>query len=607
VASTGGGTTGEGGAVFSGASATTNVPKPAVTTSLSNDTFTANTSKTASVLLTFSSAGTNQTSISNSTMTGNSTSGGSGTIVSFHALSIVQSTITSNTSTTASGGVYLLSSDSVSGSILAGNSGGNCGITSPWAAPTDGGYNLTDPADTSCGFTPANHDLATNPQLGALADNGGPTQTQLPSASSPVVNVIPTGTTTTATDGISGNAITLCGSGATDQRGVARPQGPACDIGAVELVNQAPGLTGPSAATYQVNVAGTPQTFTSTGIPTPTLAETGSLPSGVTFKDNGDGTATLSGTPVLGTTGTYPITITASNGNTPDASLPFTLTVDAPPVLSGPTGARFVVASAGSVSVTATGFPVPTLHEAGTLPAGLTFTDNGNGTATIAGTPAAGSAGHYPVTITATNGVSPDASETLTITVNPAVSITTTSLPAGAVGVTYSTNLAAAGGLSPYTWSITSGSLPPGLTMSPSGAITGSPAGPVTTSTFTVKVVDALRPAGTATRQLTLTIAKGPTSLAVQPVLVHSGVLTVTTASARLTGGSPAVGLQGQTVTFSSGTTKICSGITNTNGNVTCSIPAGDTALLVLRGSITGTYAGSALWKPASGSAGVTT
>ena len=50
----------------------------------------------------------------------------------------------------------------------------------------------------------------------------------------------------------------------------------------------------------------------------------------------------------------------------------------------------------------------------------MTFTDNGNGTATLAGTPAAGTGGTYPITITATNGVSPNATQTFTLTVNQA-------------------------------------------------------------------------------------------------------------------------------------------------------------------------------------------
>ena len=50
------------------------------------------------------------------------------------------------------------------------------------------------------------------------------------------------------------------------------------------------------------------------GHPDPALSESGALPAGVTFTDNGDGTATLGGTPGAGTAGSYPITITASNG-----------------------------------------------------------------------------------------------------------------------------------------------------------------------------------------------------------------------------------------------------------------------------------------------------
>jgi hypothetical protein len=64
-----------------------------------------------------------------------------------------------------------------------------------------------------------------DPGLGPLGNNGGPTQTHAPLAgSSPAIDAV-TGT---------------CPPPADDQRGVARPQGPACDIGAVELQAQAP-------------------------------------------------------------------------------------------------------------------------------------------------------------------------------------------------------------------------------------------------------------------------------------------------------------------------------------------------------------------------------
>ena len=92
------------------------------------------------------------------------------------------------------------------------------------------------------------------------------------------------------------------------------------------LVNQAPVITSGSSTTFTVGAAGS-FTVTATGTPTPSFTETGALPSGVTFVNNGNGTATLSGTPASGTAGAYAITITASNGVTPAAVQNFTLTV----------------------------------------------------------------------------------------------------------------------------------------------------------------------------------------------------------------------------------------------------------------------------------------
>ena len=54
----------------------------------------------------------------------------------------------------------------------------------------------------------------------------------------------------------------------------------------------------------------------------------------------------------------------------------------------------------------------------------MTFVDNGDGTATLAGTPAAGTGGTYPLTITAANGVLPDATQSFTLTVDQAPAIT---------------------------------------------------------------------------------------------------------------------------------------------------------------------------------------
>src|SRR4029077_11753778 len=139
------------------------------------------------------------------------------------------------------------------------------------------------------------------------------------------------------------------------------------------------------------------------GVPTPTLTRTGALPSGVTFIDNGNGTATLSGTPAGGTAGTYPLTITASNGVGSPASQAFTLKINQAPAITSANTATCVVGSAGSFTVTATGTPTPALTKSGTLPGGVTFVDTGTGPAPLGGTPAAGTAGTYPLVITASN------------------------------------------------------------------------------------------------------------------------------------------------------------------------------------------------------------
>ena len=88
---------------------------------------------------------------------------------------------------------------------------------------TDAGYNLS--VDHSCGFTQATSHANTNPKLGSLASNGGPTPTLVPLLGSPALDAIPAASCTSQ-----GTALLVN----TDQRGVARPQGGRCDIGAVE-------------------------------------------------------------------------------------------------------------------------------------------------------------------------------------------------------------------------------------------------------------------------------------------------------------------------------------------------------------------------------------
>ena len=184
-------------------------------------------------------------------------------------------------------------------------------------------------------------------------------------------------------------------------------------------VNQAPSITSAAAAAF---VTGTAKSFIvkTAGFPASTLVETGALPSGLMFVDNGNGTAALAGIPAAGTAGTYPLTIRATNGVGSGVSQDFTLTVNAAlqsPAITSTGSTTFAAGAPGSFLVTTTGFPTPTLSETGSLPSGVTFVDNGNGTATLAGTPALSAAGVYRLTIAAANGVGTATTQSFTLDV----------------------------------------------------------------------------------------------------------------------------------------------------------------------------------------------
>ena len=98
-----------------------------------------------------------------------------------------------------------------------------------------------------------------------------------------------------------------------------------------------------------------------------------------------------------------------------------------------------------------------------------------------------------------------------------APSIATSSLPSGILQTLYSASLQATDGLSPYTWSLSAGSLPAGLSLSSSGVISGTPT-TAGTSNFTVQVSDSESPPATTSTPLSLTVtAPLLVSLAVTP------------------------------------------------------------------------------------------
>jgi len=149
------------------------------------------------------------------------------------------------------------------------------------------------------------------------------------------------------------------------------------------------------------------------------------LPTGFLFADNHNGTATISGVPGLTDAGRYPVTITASVMYETTATQAFTLTIDHPPVFKSAAKDTVRTGVAFTFPITTKyGYPVPTITTASTRPAGVSLTDNGNGTATLGGTPGPTSGGVYVLTVIATNGIGPPVSQTFTLTVDQAPVIT---------------------------------------------------------------------------------------------------------------------------------------------------------------------------------------
>ncbi|HET8589979.1 MAG TPA: right-handed parallel beta-helix repeat-containing protein [Nakamurella sp.] len=191
----------------------------------------------------------------------------------------------------------------LSGTLLADNTAPNCA-----GDITDAGYNLSDTDD--CGFTAPGSKNSAVANLGALADNGGPTQTQLPAKGSDAIDAIPADSA-------------HCTGDATDQRGEARPAGAGCDIGAVEVA-QPPIVVTP--ATLPHGRVGTPYQVTlqatgGLGAPYEFSVASGALPPDLTLSADGE----VSGTP--SESGTFPVTIAVDDPTFQD----FVIVIDAAP------------------------------------------------------------------------------------------------------------------------------------------------------------------------------------------------------------------------------------------------------------------------------------
>jgi FG-GAP-like repeat/Putative Ig domain/RTX calcium-binding nonapeptide repeat (4 copies) len=330
---------------------------------------------------------------------------------------------------------------------------------------------------------------------------------------------------------------------------------PATELFDLYVTSAAPTLTFAPTATFTIGTSGT-FLVTATGAPEPAINAIG-VPAGLTFTDNGNGTADLYGTPAAGSGNIYDVTIQATNGVLPSASNILIVNVDQPPAFSSNPTDTFTAGSNGTFDVTATGFPTPAFSIAGSgAPAGVTLTDDHNGTAVLSGIATVG--GTYDFTIRATNGVGSGANQSFALTVDQSASFTSASTGTLFTGAAGSIAITTNGFPSP---AITETGLPAGLNLSftdngngtatLSGTATSGRGGVYTVTLSAVNILD------TATQIFTLDLDQAPAFTGTAAGTANVG-----------TGASLAISTSGfptATVSLASGSEALPSGLSITN------------------------------------------
>ncbi|GAB2573510.1 putative Ig domain-containing protein [Dyella jejuensis] len=254
-----------------------------------------------------------------------------------------------------------------------------------------------------------------------------------------------------------------------------------------------------------VGVAYSNTTLTASGGIAPytyALAVGSSLPAGMTLSSGG----MLSGTPTA--SGSFNVTVVATDHNNLTGNQTYNVSIGAPTITLSPATLTAATAeTAYSQTFTASGGTQPYHYQvtSGALPPGMSLNSSG----VLSGTPTA--AGTFTISVQATDsstGTGAPFSKTgaYAVTVgSPTVSITPSSLSGAQVAAAYSQQLTASGGNGSYSFSISAGALPAGLTLSSSGLLSGTPTAAGSFS-FTVMAKDSLNFSGSqsytlATRQ----------------------------------------------------------------------------------------------------------
>ncbi len=265
--------------------------------------------------------------------------------------------------------------------------------------------------------------------------------------------------------------------------------------------------------------------------------KSGQLPEGLSFSQAG----VLSGNPT--TLGEKVFTVEVSDQSGQSAIKQFDIDIDPAPeltILTQTTLPRAAVGVPFQVELKAIAGTEPYAWKKkkkakfGVIPDGLTLTKAGM----LSGTPT--TQGTFNFTLIVNDESGRQASKPFVLEIGappPPLEIRTATLPAATQGLNYTAKLEAGGGVAPYTWSIDSGTLPNGLTLTPTGDISGR-ATAVFTASFIIRVRDAI---GTSSvKQLSLTVIQPP-----PPLIISTTSLPETSAersysqTLQATGGVP--------------------------------------------------------------------
>jgi hypothetical protein len=331
-----------------------------------------------------------------------------------------------------------------------------------------------------------------------------------------------------------------------------------------------------------------PITLTATGgvAPLTWSISGGSLPAGLSLSTSG----VISGTPTGIGLANFTVQVTDHSAPAQTATLSASVQVNAllsittsvlPDAISGVPYVGALVSTGGVV-------PLTWSITGGALPAGLSLNAT---TGAITGSTTASGTSSFTAQVTDSSHPAQVKTLSVSIRTDSVLSIATSPLPAAVLGLLYNTPLTANGGVGPFTWSVSSGSLPVGLSLSTAGVITGTPTigGAVN---FTIQVTDHSSPAQTATlavsisvnAALSITTAALPDAISGVPyvgtLLATGGVSPITWS---VTAGSLPAGLS------LNGSTGIVTGTTTGSGTSTFTIQAtdGETPAQVKSASVT--------------------